>query len=161
MIHIRAAGALDAAAMAELLNAIIAQGGTTALTTPVTRTDILDWIARAPDLSAWHIAEDDSGTLLGFQWIAPHAKLPPQAADIATFVGIGKTGLGTGSALFRATAQAARNLGYDWINATIRADNTGGLAYYQSRGFEDYKTETGVQLANGLRVDRVRKRFTL
>ena len=74
------------------------------------------------------------------------------AAEIATFTKIGKTGLGIGSALFRATEKAARGLGYTWINANIRADNAGGLAYYQSRGFEDYGRKTGHQI--GQRADR-------
>ena len=159
--HIRRAGALDAGSMSALLNEIITRGGTTALTQPVTRDDILAWMATDADRAAWHVAEDDAGKLLGFQWITPHPKLPPEACDIATFVQVGRTGLGTGSALFDATHAAAKSLGYDWINATIRADNTGGLAYYQSRGFESYASETNVTLESGLVVDRTHKRFDL
>ena len=51
--------------------------------------------------------------------------------------------------------------GYAWIDAEIRADNTGGLAYYQSRGFEDYGRRTGYRLANGQVVDKVLKRLDL
>ena len=161
MIHIRRAGALDAAAMAELLNAIIAKGGTTAKTTPVTRDKLVDWLNYSPEKSAWYVAEDDQGALLGFQYIEPHAKLPPEACDIATFVRIGQTGLGVGSRLFGATKAAAQKLGYRWINATIRTDNTGGLAYYQSRGFEVYAHQRGVKLEDGTLTDRVSKRFEL
>lgn len=161
MIITRSAGALDARAMAELLNEIIAAGGTTALTSAVTRTDIQDRMAANPDRSAWHVTEDETGELLGFQWIAPHPELPPDAADIATFVRMGKTGLGTGSRLFQASSAAARKMGYAWINATIRADNEGGLAYYQSQGFEDYKILRDIALGNGLVVDKQCKRFDL
>ncbi|WPZ21786.1 hypothetical protein T7987_00660 [Sulfitobacter faviae] len=48
MIHIRRAGALDTRALAELLNAIIAKGGTTAMVSPVTVRELQGWMA-APD----------------------------------------------------------------------------------------------------------------
>lgn len=161
MIHTRRAGPLDARAMADLLNAIIAQGGTTALTEPVTRAHIQSRIQDHPGASAWHVAEDDQGQILGFQYIVPHPNLPPDACDIATFTKLGQTGLGIGSALFTATTAAARSMGYSWINATIRADNTGGLAYYQSRGFEDYHHLPNIRLSNGLVVNKVCKRYDL
>ena len=65
------------------------------------------------------------------------------------------------SEFFVGPVEAARRLGYTWINATIRADNEGGLAYYQSRGFETYQIVRDVPLAGGQRVDRVKKRFDL
>ena len=99
--------------------------------------------------------------VVGFQWIEPNPKLPAEAVDIATFVQIGQTGLGIGSKLFDETAKAARSLGYVWINATIRADNEGGLTYYQSRGFRDWAFDEGVQLDSGQVVDRVSKRYDI
>ncbi|MGX9352417.1 N-acetyltransferase family protein [Shimia sp. W99] len=160
-LHIRRAGALDSGAMSDLLNEIIAIGGTTALTAPMSRDAFQAKMEKNAAHSAWHLAEDASGTLLGFQWIAPYPDLPPEACDIATFVCVGRTGLGTGSALFEATKTAARALGYDWINANIRADNSGGLAYYQSRGFEPYQRLTGVTLSDGQTVDKILKRYEL
>ena len=134
-ISVRRATRLDARPMAALLNAIIDEGGTTALVRQVTGDDLWEWMEADPDRSAWHVALDQDGAVVGFQWIEPRDYLPPHAVDIATFVKIGQTGLGIGSALFAATADAARKLGYAWINANIRADNEGGLIYYQSRGF--------------------------
>ena len=115
-LKVRPAMGLDAAAMARLLNEIIAAGGTTAMTLPVTPDEIKRW-ARAPK-SAWHVAEQ-GGAIMGFQWIEPWEPLPPEAANIATFVKAGQTGLGIGSALFDGTVQAERALGYAWINANI------------------------------------------
>ena len=97
----------------------------------------------------------------GFQWIAPQPDLPADACDIATFVRIGKTGLGIGSALFNATRQAAADMGYAWINANIRADNDGGLIYYQSRGFRDYGRIENYRLGTGQIVDKVLKRYDI
>lgn len=161
MITVRRAGDLDAREMAQLLNEIIRIGGTTAYTVDVSAETIRNWFRKAPDQAVWHIAEDASGSILGFQYIKPNSALPPEACDIATFVRVGQTGLGIGSKLFEKTAQAARVFGYRWINATIRADNESGLTYYQSRGFEDYATQKSVALGNGLIVDKISKRFEL
>ncbi|MDP4990334.1 MAG: GNAT family N-acetyltransferase [Marivita lacus] len=161
MITIRRAGDLDAREMADLLDAIIRKGGTTAHTDPVSRSTLLDWMQRDPQRSAWHVAEDEAGKILGFQFLEPHPELPSDACDIATFVRLGQTGLGVGSKLFEASKRAARDLGYSWINATIRADNEGGLAYYQSRGFENHARHAGIALGNGQLVDRIGKRYDL
>ena len=159
MIQVRRSIPLDTPSMARLLNAIIEKGGTTALTRPVTGRDIAEWMAEGGDCAAWHVALDGTEEVVGFQWIAPHEKLPPDACDIASFVQLGRSRLGIGSALFAATSKAAGALGYRWINATIRADNEGGLTYYQSRGFRTWKIDHDVILDSGLVVDKISKRY--
>ena len=137
-MHIRPASPADARPLTELLNEIIALGGTTALK-PLTKADMITWIVSNPAQYAFLMAEDDTGQALGFQAVGPRDTLPSEACDIATFTRSGKAQLGIGSALFSATEKTAKALGYLWINATILSHNTGGLAYYQSRGFEPYK----------------------
>lgn len=61
--------------------------------------------------------------------------------------------------LFQATLAAAEELGLEFINATIRADNVGGLAYYTRMGFEPYDRLLQVPLLDGTPVDRIKKRF--
>lgn len=157
MIHVRRAGAMDARAMADLLNEIIEIGGTTAYTEPVTSEYLSGRMTEVG--SVWHIAEDDAGTLMGFQWIDPIDDRT--ACGIATFARVGQTGLGIGSRLFEVTKAAATKLGYTWIQAAIRADNSGGIAYYQSRGFELYDHRRGIKLANGQIVDQELRRYDL
>lgn len=161
MMIVRPAIALDTPSMARLLNEIISQGGSTALTTPVTGKDIADRMAANDGRAAWHVAVNEAETVMGFQWIDAADYLPPEAAEIATFVQIGQTGLGIGSKLFDATRTAAKTLGYTWINANIRADNEGGLIYYQSRGFQDYGRIDNYEMANGQKVDKILKRYDL
>ena len=161
MIRIVVASSLHVGEMAALLNEIILIGGTTAISKPVSNADIQSWMQRAQARSAWHVAEDENGTVIGFQWIEPADYLPDDAAEIATFAKTGKTGIGIGSKLFEQTEAAARRLGYAWINANIRADNESGLTYYQSRGFETYGQKVGVRLKNGDVVDKVLKRYDL
>ena len=160
-IKIRVATQFYATSMATLLNAIIREGGTTAIVRPVTREDLCDWMAKAPDRSAWHVAVTHEEEVVGFQWITSADYLPEDAAEIATFVKIGKTGLGIGSKLFSATERAARALGYSWINANIRSDNEGGLIYYQSRGFRDYDRWEKYTLQSGEVVEKTLKRYDL
>ncbi|NNE52046.1 MAG: GNAT family N-acetyltransferase [Sulfitobacter sp.] len=161
MITVRPPTPLDTANMARLLNEIIEEGGSTALVRKVTGSDIAEWMNRDPARAAWHVALDDREKVVGFQWIEPADYLPEEAAEIATFVQIGQTGIGIGSALFAATRKAAGALGYVWINANIRADNEGGLIYYQSRGFQDYRVIEGYKMADGTIVDKRLKRFDL
>lgn len=159
MIHVRRAGPLDAGAMVALLNAIIAKGETTAYQTPWDKSDAHDRMQRRG--AVWHLAEDDAGALKGFQWFEPHPDVPEDSASIATYVEIGATGLGIGSQLFVATKAAALEMGYRSLDAVIRADNTGGLAYYQSRGFETIKLLPDMPLGDGSRVDKVWTRVRL
>lgn len=161
MINVRCAIPLDAPSMARLLNEIIKEGGTTAMTRQVAGKDIADWMNENDGQSAWHVALNESEEVVGFQWIAPAGYLPVEAVEIATFVQIGQTGLGIGSKLFDATRAAAKTIGYKWINANIRADNEGGLIYYQSRGFIDYGRMDGYRLENGQSVDKILKRFDI
>lgn len=159
MIHIRTATPQDAANIASLLNEIVARGGTTAIAAPVSAADIQNWMGH--DKAMWHVAEDDGGAITGFQWIEPHPELPQDATDIASFVRIGRTGLGIATALFEATKKSARDMGYRKIDAIIRANNSGGLAYYQSRGFETIRHISGPQLPDGTHQDRVWTRYHL
>lgn len=159
-VHIRRGTQLDLPGTAQLLNAIIAEGGTTAMTQPLTPEALGAWLDADADQSAWHVAES-GGEILGFQWIGPYPNLPPDACEIGTFVKVGQTGLGIGSKLFDATKRAAAALGYAWIDAEIRADNEGGLIFYQSRGFRTYGHKEGLVLDNGEIVDKVQKRYDL
>ncbi|CUI40333.1 GNAT family N-acetyltransferase [Cognatishimia activa] len=157
---VRPAGKMDARKIASLMNEIIKAGGTTAITTELTAQDILD-LMQEGQRAAWHVAEDEACALYGLQWFEEHPDLPKDVANIATFTRVGKTGLGIGSRLFEATLKSAKDLGYQWINANIRADNEGGLIYYQSRGFENHSRQESVKLADGTLVDKVIKRYRL
>lgn len=161
MIKVRPAMALHAGSMAQLLNEIVLEGGTTARTQTVKGQDLADWMAEDKGVSIWLVALDATEQVVGFQYIRPEATLPSEATNIATFVKVGQTGLGIGSALFNATAKKAKELGFVWINANIRSDNESGLVYYQSRGFRDYGVIDGFELADGTIVQKTLKRYDL
>jgi very-short-patch-repair endonuclease/L-amino acid N-acyltransferase YncA len=161
MLTVRPVEADDAAELAELLNAVIAAGGTTALEVPFTPEGLAETYLTGPNVLCCFVAEDDDGTLLGFQTLGRTPGLPDDVGDIATFAAVGATRRGIGSELLEATGPRAVELGLTAINATIRSDNVGGLAFYAGQGFEDHSVTEGVPLRDGTLVDRVHKRLAL
>ena len=157
---VRPATPADASAMTALLNAIIAIGGTTAHQHPKTeaqvRTDYID----GPEALTCVVAED-GGQVIGFQSVGTWPGLPGGWGDIGTFVAPGVQARGTGAALFVATCAAAREKRLAVLNATIRADNVPGLAYYARIGFTDYAHDPDWTLEDGRKVGRISRRFAL
>ena len=160
-LNVRPVGDADAAELAELLNAIIARGGTTALEEPYTAASLAQAYLTGPDVICCFVAADADGALLGFQTLGREARLPKDVGDIGTFARVGGTQRGVGTALFAATKDAAMALGLSAINATIRADNAGGLKFYARMGFVDHAVTPGVPLKDGRPVDRIHKRYSL
>ena len=162
---VRTATPQDAPKMVALLNDIIALGGSTAHQTPFNTARMVDHYI-TPALGVSCILLEEDGELLGFQslvmcdpnWQGEDA-LPTDWAIIATFVSDQARGKGVGRALFDATLTAAKARKIPTIDATIRADNELGLAYYNALGFKDYAILPAVSLADGTKVDRIRKRM--
>jgi len=161
-IIVRPAEDADAPALATLLNAVIARGGTTALEQPFTPDRLAHAYLTGPDVFCCFAAFDrDTGEALGFQTVVREEGVPEGWGDIGTFARVGGTQRGIGTALFAATRERARELGLAGLNAEIRADNHGGLAFYRRMGFEDHGVERAVPLADGTPVDRIIKRYPL
>lgn len=157
-MHIRKAVSADAEELCGLLNEIILAGGTTALETPLTAAEFADWFIDGEFPLICHVAEHDR-SLAGFQSLSLYGDPPKGYADIATFARVNSKIPGVGRALFPTTLAAAEELGLEFINATIRADNVCGLAYYTKMGFEPYDRLIQVPLLDGTPVDRIKKRF--
>jgi L-amino acid N-acyltransferase YncA len=159
-VIVREATPADAPGMAEVINPIIAAGGTTAHQRPFTPERIVGHYIAAPGVISCRVASD-AGTILGFQVLERLEALPAGWADIGTFVAPGSQRGGIGGALMTATLAAARAAGIATVNATIRADNAPGLAYYARHGFADYAVDPGWRLADGTPVGRVSRRLNL
>lgn len=154
-MKIRTVTPQDAEALTQLLNDVIGAGGTTAIETPLTPAEFSEWFISGSNALSCHVAEVD-GLLVGFQALSADDALPPDTADIATFSRLSPKVRGVGSALFPATLAAAKSHGFKHINATIRADNVGGLAYYHKMGFRDYDRLPQVPLSDGTPIDRIK-----
>jgi L-amino acid N-acyltransferase YncA len=152
----------DAPALADLLNAVIARGGTTALEAPFTPDRLAETYLSGPNVHICLVAVDSAtGQIEGFQTLGRYPGLPDDVGDIGTFARVDGVQRGVGSALFAAMAERARALGLFAMNASIRADNVGGLAFYTKQGFIDHGVTPAVPLSDGTPVDRVHKRFDL
>ncbi len=128
--------------------------------TPLSVAEFVEYFLAGPNLVNCFVAEDEKTRILrGFQALERSSELPEDWADIATFARAEPKIPGVGAALFAATRLRSRDLGLRAINATIRADNTGGLIFYEKMGFEDYKTTKAVPLKDGTPIDRISKRY--
>jgi GNAT superfamily N-acetyltransferase len=150
----------DIPALCALQARIIAIGGTTAHEVPLTEAEFaLDYLT-GPDAVCCHTAIL-GGRAVGFQAVGLHPDLPQGWGDIGTFVDADLQRSGAGQALFAATRAAARMAGIVTLNATIRADNVPGLAYYARIGFRDYGADPHYALSTGRVVGRVHRRYDL
>ena len=161
---IRLATHSDAAAMTEVLNPLIAAGGTTAHQRPFDAARMCRHYIAPEGNIACHVAVLE-GRIAGFQsliWPHDHGDPFPEGwAIIASFVAPNAAGRGVGRKLFAATRTAAMAASVRVIDATIRADNASGLGYYTAMGFRDYDRLIAVPLRDGTPVDRIRKRYDL
>ena len=160
-INIRPAIDEDAPELCALLNEIIEIGSTTAFENPLRPEEFKAYFLSGTQFISCHVAVGEDGSLLGFQALECNPKLPDGWADIATFARSVPKVPGVGKALFTKTHAHAKASSIAAINATIRADNTSGLAYYEKIGFTTYKTDVAVPLSDGTPVDRISKKFDL
>ena len=146
----------DAAAMADILNAVIALGGTTAHEKPKTEGEVLAEYIDGPDVLSSVVCEE-AGVVVGWQSVEMWDGDP----HIGTFVRPGLQAKGTGRQMFALTQTTLRDAGVAYIIAFIRADNAPGLAYYARIGFRDTGQDPEFALADGRKVGRVHRRFDL
>ena len=146
----------DAAALCDVINPIIAKGGTTAHEDPHDTAYFEAKIDALGPRDFFHVAEAD-GRIVGMQYVQSHPDIDPDTGDIASFVSLDAAGTGVGKALAAATFREAKARGWRELHAYIRADNTGGLAYYESIGFETIRVDENRPLKSGTRVDRIAK----
>lgn len=134
-MRIRHAEVDDAEELACLLNDIIAEGGKTAIDTPLTGSEFAEWFIIGPHCISCLIAATDDA-ILGFQTLERfHGDLPPGVADIATFVADRGRASGIGRSLADATAAIAEEVGVRCIRAVIQRSNEDAIGYYCSIGF--------------------------
>lgn len=160
MLTTRPVDTPDIPALAAILNEIVARGGTTARQQPMTPEAFGTHYVNGPAAICCTLVENGSEPV-GFQGLAHHPDLAEGWADIGTYTRRDRPVPGAGRALFAATLAEARARGLTFLNATIRADNTGGLAFYRKLGFQLYATSPSVPLDDGTPVDRLHHRLAI
>jgi L-amino acid N-acyltransferase YncA len=152
----RAATIADAADMADILNRVIAIGGTTAHEDPMTAEAVLEDYVNGADVYSSVVALDGN-VVIGWQLVG----LWQGEAHIGTFVDPGKQARGAGSAMFALTRAILGTAGVATIIASIRAANAPGLVYYTRLGFVDFARDPQFALRDGRVVGRVHRRYEL
>ncbi len=155
-LHIREAGPDDAGPMADVLNEIIAIGGTTAHQHAFSAEMVRQYFIDGEGVATSVLAVLDD-TVIGWQSLG----LWQGEMHIGTFVRQGLQARGVGAALFAATCSIARAKGLTEMIAHIRADNAPGLAYYARIGFVDIGHDPSFALEDGTVVGRVYRRFDI
>lgn len=153
---VRPASPADAVAMADLLNRIIAIGGTTAHQAPKSAETVRHDYIDGPETLTCVVAEA-GGQIIGWQSVGWHHG----DAHIGTFVAPDVQAKGIGAALFAQTRALCRAKAVTDIFATIRADNVPGLAYYARLGFTDIWAEPEYALNTGQIVGRIHRKLSL
>jgi L-amino acid N-acyltransferase YncA len=151
---IRPATASDAFAMTQILNQIIAIGGTTAHETPKSAQQVLEDYISGPDVLSC-VATLVEDRLVGWQSVGRWR----DEAHIGTFVAPDVQAKGAGAAMFALTCDTVQKAGVPYLVASIRADNDPGLRYYARMGFTDFASEPHFALSTGQIVGRTHRRF--
>lgn len=160
-IKVRLASEDNAEELCVLLNEIIEIGGTTAMEESLSVDQFKHYFLTGNHCICCHVSEGEDSSITGFQVLGRHPELPVDWADIGTFARVHPRVYGVGKALFPVSCAYLIRKGFSTINATIRADNTSGLQYYEKVGFATYKTAKAVPLKDGTLVDRFSKSYEL
>jgi RimJ/RimL family protein N-acetyltransferase len=135
---IRTATADDAAAVAAVMNAVIAEGGLTLFDRPFSAAEERAFIESLGPRSVLHVAEVD-GTIAGVQSIDRYSSIAASLAHVATmgtWLRADARGRGLGRALAEQSLAFAVVHEYSKIVITVLAGNAPARAFYASLGFE-------------------------
>ena len=160
MLRIDPATREDVPVLNAILAALIAQGDNTALEHLSDET-FSQWFLTGPTALFCLVARNEAGEILGFQTLSTYGELPSGWADIGTFARADSHNQGIGSALLAESQKRLLALGFSNVNATVRADNAGGLKFYRKMGFVPYETLAQVPLHDGRLIDRISHRLEL
>lgn len=128
----------DAAAIAAVLNGVIAERQYTALAGHWTAEGEQAYLNGLGPRSEVFVAEA-AGQIVGLQSIAPFAGYPSNmdhVAEFGTFVAADYRGYGIGHKLAQVSLAFVRAHDYEKVVIFVLADNRLGLAYYHSLGFQ-------------------------
>lgn len=129
----------DAAAIVDILNAIIETNTYTALDTPLTVEFERQYIESFPPRGIFLVAERRlDGEIVGLQSMEPFATYTrafDHVAVVGTYVDLQYHGRGIGTRLSEVSFAKARREGYEKIFTYLRADNPQALSFYLKLGF--------------------------
>lgn len=132
-MNIRLVTSADAAAIAALLNTLIADRDGTALNVPVSPEQEGEYLRRLQPGGLCMLAEE-TDMLLGFQSVERRG---PELGEIGTFIRRGSRGLGAGRLLLEETRRWAQGEGITTLLAVVVLHNERGQRAYRAWGFTE------------------------
>jgi hypothetical protein len=127
-LEVRPVRETDASELATLLNEIISRGGTTALEEPFAPDALARTLLIGPDIICCFVAvQRATSQLMGFQSLERSQGLPDDIGDIGTFVRVGLTQRGVGSASSRPRAPKPKG-GSSKQSTLLFAPTTSGVS---------------------------------
>jgi RimJ/RimL family protein N-acetyltransferase len=136
--QIRRAAADDAAGIAGVMHAVVAERVHSAIDRAWPADEERRYLESLSSREAFHVAIADSGQVVGCQSLELYSTVlttMSHVAQVGTFVLPAWRGRGVGPALFKLTRSFASLAGYRKLVITVRGSNTSALSFYRSLGF--------------------------
>lgn len=104
------------------------------------------WLADRSGAHVVIVAEDDTGTLVGFASLSPYKQRPAYSTSVedSVYVHRDHQGRGIGALLLRALVEVARSHGFHAVFARIVGGHEASVALHRAQGFEMVGTEREV-----------------
>lgn len=156
-LTIRRAAVADAAQVAAVLNAVIAEGRYTLFDKPFSDSEERAFIASLGERAVLHVAVVD-GTIVGIQSVdrfASYADSVSHVAQVGTWLVPEVRGRGIGKRLWVESLAFAREHGYRKVVISVLAHNHQALRYYRSLGFTDIGVARDHVRLNGAFYDEI------
>jgi dephospho-CoA kinase len=138
-VQVRMAGPADAEGIAAVLNAVVREGGRTAIDRTYTPAQERAFLKRLPERTLLATAELGA-VVVGFQIVEPYAAYTgamDHVATIGTYVAGPARCHGVAATMSAYMLEQARSAGYEKLIAAIRADNAAAVRFYSSLGFRE------------------------
>jgi L-amino acid N-acyltransferase YncA len=138
-VSVRVADAGDAAGIARILNAVIADGRFSLLDMPFTEAAERAYIQALGPRGFIHVADLAGAGIVGFQTVEPWTSFVTHEFDhvatMGTWIDEAHRRAGVGRTLWAASLALARANGFEKILTDVRADNPGSIDFHRSLGF--------------------------
>jgi ribosomal protein S18 acetylase RimI-like enzyme len=157
-VQIRRATPGDAAGIASVMSAVVAERVHSAIDHAWTTGEERRFLESLTARQAIHVAVDGALTIVGLQildlWTTGLESMA-HVGQLGTFLLPGHRGTGIGRLLWLATAPVARNAGYRKLVVQVRASNTRATAYYRGLGFAECGRLTRQVVIDGQEDDEI------
>jgi L-amino acid N-acyltransferase YncA len=155
-VQIRPAELSDAAALMAIYNPVVETSTATFDLVPRTLDEQRAWLADRSGARIVLVAEDDTGTVVGYAGLSPYRDRAAYATTVedSVYVHPDHHGRGVGRLLLGALLDAARAHGFHAVMARIVADHEASIALHSVCGFEvvGHEREVGRKFGRWLDV---------